>query len=80
MTRVTRIQPGERIRIPLNQLHRNLILDHADVSAELEARIRTSSASVSLDLDELDELLGVHAQAGRSKIEASSSRSPSSPG
>jgi repressor LexA len=50
-----RIQPGERIPVPLSQLHRDLILE-AFISPELEARIR--SDTVSLDLDDLDELIG----------------------
>jgi len=56
MPPITRIQPGERIPVPMNQLHRSLILEHAFISPELEERLR--SKAVSLDLDDLDELCG----------------------
>jgi hypothetical protein len=53
---ITRMQPGERIPVPLSQLHRSLILGHAYISPELEARVR--GKAVSLDLDDLHELCG----------------------
>jgi hypothetical protein len=54
VTRVTRIQPGERIPIRLNRLHRSLILEHAFVSPELQGRIHAVSVEdgiVHLDLE-----------------------------
>ena len=61
---IIRIQPGERVPIRLSQLQRHLILEHTFMSPELEEGIGT----ISLDLDDLDELLGaVAAEANHCK-------------
>lgn len=68
MTRVKRVQPGERIPIRLTDRERKLILDHTFIGGDLDRRVRIATANgpvviIPLDLDELDELLG-HVAAG----------------
>ncbi len=73
MSRVKRVQPGERIPIRLTDSERKLILEHTFIGGDLERRIRVDVADgpavvVALDLDDLEELLGfVAAEANHSK-------------
>jgi hypothetical protein len=76
MTRVKRLQPGERISIRLTDGERKLILGHTFVGGDLQRRIRVPATNgfavvVPLDLDDLEELLGYVA------AEANHSREPS---
>jgi repressor LexA len=76
MTRVKRLQPGERIAIRLTDQERKLILDQTFVGGDVERRIRVAATDgaavvVPLDLEDLEELLGYIA------AEANHSREPS---
>ncbi len=71
--RVRVIQPGERVRVRLSPVQRDLILEHAFIDPELEQRLRVAEAEgpsiiARLTLDDIDELLGsVAAEANHSK-------------
>ena len=71
--RVKRLQPGERISIRLSERERQVILDHALVSGDLERRVRVAVADgpavvIALDLNDLEDLVGhVAAAANHSK-------------
>jgi repressor LexA len=58
-----RIKPGTRLAVRLSARERDAILERAFLEPEIEERLRQATAGdaklvVSLDLDELDDLLG----------------------